>query len=84
MKQRIEFYQQALKPSDNPATLGLMWRVCLLIALLWGFVFAYVTIGYHQLQNEVIAKEYQVEQGEQDLVTLLRLPSLKVDKKTAS
>lgn len=70
MKQRIEFYQKALKPSDNPATFGLLWRVCLLIVLLWGFVSAYVSIGYHQLQSEVAAKNYELERGEQNLVVL--------------
>lgn len=70
MKKNIEFYQAALKPSDNPATLGLMWRVCVLIALLWGCVFVYFSIDYYQLKKQVAADEVAVQQGETELAAL--------------
>lgn len=72
MKRRIEFYQAALKPSDNPATFGLMWRVALLILVVWGFVFAYVTIGYQQLVTENATTAQQIEQNQRSLDDLGR------------
>lgn len=70
MKRHIEFYQAALKPSDNPATFCLMWRVCVLIALLWSCIFVYFILDYYQLQQAVAADKIAVQQGEQELIIL--------------
>lgn len=70
MKQRIEFYQAVLKPAQDPATLGLLWRVSLGIVLLWGLVFAYGTFSEYQLKQQNLALQAAVSQGEQDALQL--------------
>lgn len=52
MKHRIEFYQAALKPSQDPASITTLWRVSLAIVVLWGLVFAYSGFTRYQLEQQ--------------------------------
>ncbi|MGB5855228.1 MAG: fimbrial assembly protein [Oceanisphaera sp.] len=52
MKHRIEFYQAALKPSQDPANITTLWRVSLAIVVLWGLVFAYSGFTRYQLEQK--------------------------------
>lgn len=67
MKRRVEFYQAALKPSRDPASLTLLWRGSLAIVLLWGLVFAYAGFSQHQLQQQNRALQAAVASGDADL-----------------
>lgn len=67
MKRRIEFYQAALKPSQDPASIALLWRLGLAIVLLWGIVFAYAGFNQYQLQQQNSALQAAVVSGEADL-----------------
>lgn len=66
MKQRIEFYQAVLKPAQDPATLGLLWRVSLAIVIVWGLVFVYAGVNQYQLQEQNMALQAAVQMGEQE------------------
>lgn len=65
MKQRIEFYQAVLKPAQDTATLGLLWRVSLGIVVVWGLVFAYAALDQYQLKQQNLSLQVAVSQGEQ-------------------
>ncbi|MBR9857214.1 MAG: fimbrial assembly protein [Gammaproteobacteria bacterium] len=67
MKRRIEFYQAALKPSQDPASITLLWRVGLAIVLLWVIMFAYAGFNQYQLQQQNNALQAAIWSGEADL-----------------
>ncbi|MBM7454768.1 hypothetical protein HNR62_000597 [Oceanisphaera litoralis] len=67
MKRRIEFYQAALKPSSDPASIGLLWRIGLVIVLLWGIIFAYAGVSQYRLQQQNNALQAAVLAGDADL-----------------
>ena len=70
MKRRIEFYQAALRPSQDPASIPLLWRVGLAIVLLWGVMFAYTGFNQYQLQQQNSALQASLLSGESDLSRL--------------
>lgn len=75
MKQRIEFYQEALKPSQDLASLKLLWQVSLAIVLLWGLVFAYATFSQYQLQQHTQNLQADMQVGERNLEQLRQMLS---------
>lgn len=70
MKHRIEFYQAALKPSQEPANLGLLLQVSLAIILLWGCMFAYSGFTQHQLKQQNNDVQAAVSVGEREVAQL--------------
>ena len=67
MKHRIEFYQAALKPSQDPANLKRLWQVGVGIMVLWGGIFAYSGVTQYQLQQQNNDLQAAVLAGERDL-----------------
>ncbi|WP_417614494.1 fimbrial assembly protein [Oceanisphaera sp.] len=66
MKQRIEFYQAALKPDQDHANLGLLWKVSLAIVVLWGAIFANAGFNSYQLEQQNNALRAAVMAGTRD------------------
>lgn len=64
MKQRIEFYQAALKPSQDRASLTTLWQISLVICLLWGLKFAFAGYEQYQLQQQNAALQTSAQEGE--------------------
>lgn len=64
MKQRIEFYQTALKPSQDRASLSTLWQISLVICLLWGLKFAFAGYQQYQLQQYNGALQTSAQDGE--------------------
>ncbi|ART81297.1 hypothetical protein CBP31_00495 [Oceanisphaera profunda] len=66
MKQRIEFYQAVLKPAQDKANMGLLWRVSLGIVVVWALIFAYAKVSQYQLTQQNMALKAAVQTGERD------------------
>ena len=80
MKQRIEFYQAALKPSQDRASLSTLWQISLVLVLLWGLKFAFAGFEQYQLQQQNAALQASAQEGE---VQVQRLQQTLADLKAS-
>lgn len=70
MKQRIEFYQAALKPATDAANLRFGASVAMAIVAIWLLVFANGAINAYQLQQQNQALVASINAGQQNVAQL--------------